>query len=69
MTQNLPAGMGGYKTRHSVPSILFFNKIHYRYQLNRYTNNFRHVQEPYLARIGLSSSFFTPADMACIPHT
>ena len=50
----------------SVPYILFFSKVLYRCKLDTHIYNYRHVREPYLARLGQSGSFFAPASMACI---
>ena len=48
----------------SVPSILFFNKIHHRHRLDTSIYYFRRVREPYLAILCPSGSFFAPASTA-----
>ena len=52
------AGTGGYKTRHSVPYTLFFNKLYYRHKLYSYINNSHEIREPSLVRLSPSGLFF-----------
>ena len=64
-----PAGIGGYKTGHSMPSTLFFNQLHYRRKLYSYINNSRDIREPFLVRLSPSGPFFCTgehgADFGC----
>ena len=41
----------------ACPLFSFFNKIHDRHKIDTYRCNFRHVREPYLARLGPNGSF------------
>ena len=52
------------KTGRSGRSIRSFNKLHCNYKLNRYINHFRNVRGAYLALLGPSDSFLTPASTA-----
>ena len=56
--QDPPVGPETQKTEHSMCYILFFNKIHYRHELDAYNYNFCRVREPYLARLGSSGLCF-----------
>ena len=49
------------RNRPSVPYILFFSKVLYRYKLDTHIYNYRRVREPYPARLGSSDSFSSPA--------
>ena len=49
------------KPGHSERSIRFFNKMHCKYKLYKWINNFHDVREPYLARLGPSGLFSVPA--------
>ena len=55
----------------SVACLLFsfFNKLHYRHEIDAYKYNFHHVQEPYLARLGPNGLFlYQQAWRVCSPH-
>ena len=50
----------------AYPIFSFFNILHYRHELDTLKYIFRRIREPYLARLGLSSSFSVPMGTACI---
>ena len=50
----------------ACPLFSFFNKLHYKHEIDTYKYNFHHVREPYLVRLGPNGSFFVPASMAHI---
>ena len=52
------AGTEEYKTWGSVPSTLFFDKLHHRRRLCSYIKNYRDIREPSMVRLNPNGLFF-----------
>ena len=59
-------GQADRKPGIACPLFSFFNKLHYRHEIDAYKYNFCRVREPYLVRLGPNGSFFVPASTAHI---
>ena len=59
-------GRADRKSGVACPKFSFFNKLHYRHEIDRYKYNFHCIWEPYQTRLGQSSSFPVPASTARI---